>query len=92
MNQCIKGIPLGIYPEVGEAKVILKTPDRYFEETNYQLITAAKGTKPNTVLVTMWNWIRDFRFKEVKGTWVPIEMEINKHHLRALKKIEMGEL
>jgi hypothetical protein len=93
MDQQIRGIPLGIYPEIGEAKVIYKTPPEYLANGMNQLITLARGSKPETFVMVFWTWCKDYRFKtNTKGTWYSHEFILSNRHLKAFKKIELGEL
>jgi hypothetical protein len=93
MDQQIRGIPLGIYPEIGEAKIIYKTPPEYLANGMNQLITLARDNKPETFVMTFWTWVRDYRFKKlVRGTWFSHKFNLSNRHLRAFKKIEVGEL
>ena len=93
MDQQIRGVSLGIYPEIGEARIVYKSPPEYLTEGFNHLITLGKGNQPNTYYMTFWTWIKDRRFKiETKGTWYSREIIVTNRHLRAFKKIELGGL
>jgi hypothetical protein len=93
MDQQIRGIPLGIYPDTGKAKIIYKTPDQYLSQGSNHLIALGKDSDPNTFVMTFWTWAKDNRFKtETKGTWSCHEVILTTRQLRAFKKIELGGL
>lgn len=93
MDQKIKGIPLGILPEIGQANIVYKTPDQYISQGFNQIITLAKDSQPGAFVMTFWNWARDSRYKtDIRGTWVSREVILTSRHLRAFRHIELGVL
>jgi hypothetical protein len=93
MDQQIRGISWGTYPEIGTDKVIYITPPEYLSSRTNHLVTLGRSTLPNVFVMSFWQWEQDRRYKtEKRGTWSKHEVVLTNRHLKALKKIEVGDL